>query len=414
MALDKKARKRKLRLIPFLVLAVIISYFYLGFFQFSNWLNFSDTQSSLSILDYLLWFFITFYLSLTIHELGHFFSFVFQKVKLRALYITIFVFHKTIKGWRFAIKPKLIVLLGGLVVPDFGDVKNEEEYNKVVNKFSKALIAAPIVTICFLTITIITFILLIVLIPNTPWLGISFMIMLFAIPINLLFIYSFTLSNPMFYGDFVAYKKIKTDPIFALSMIIQYSIFTLIDSEESDHYLWEKSRNILKDIQITSSQFHTMILLNYIDGVIRREESFDQTIDIKINRIPVRKYLKNEQGLNLVYDIACYHYFNGNVDRAYQLYEDVQKLRSDKLDEKMLNYYKNKYMHILNIEYQDQFLANQDNYYIGNNWIFDILVNPYEMLSAHHEKMTFKEYSTPVQFEEIEVINEEEQKSDSD
>ena len=364
MALDKKAKKRKLKLLPFLVLAAIISYFYIGIFQFSRWLNFSDVHSSLSILDYLLWFFMTFYLSLTIHELGHFFSFVFQKVKLRALYITIFVFHKTIKGWRFAIKPKLIVLLGGLVVPDFGDVKNEEEYNKVVNKFSKALIAAPIVTISFLVITIIAFFLSMFLIPNLTWIGISYLIMLFAIPINLLFIYSFTLSNPMFYGDFVAYKKIKTDAIFALSMIIQYSIFTLTDSEESDHYLWEKSKNILRDIQITSSQFHTMILLNYIDGVIRREESFDHEIDIKINRIPIRRYLNNEQGLNLVYDIVCYHYFNGNVDRAYKLYDDIQKLVSDKLDEKMLSYYKNKYMHILNIEYQDQFLSNKDNYYI--------------------------------------------------
>ena len=35
------------------------------------------------------------------------------------------------------------------------------------------------------------------------------------------------------------------------------------------------------------------------------------------------------------------------------------------------------------------------------------------MLKAHHEKLPFKEYSTPVQIEEIEVLNEEEQKSDS-
>jgi hypothetical protein len=409
MALDKKVKKIKLRFIPILVLLTIITYFYIGIFQLGHWLNFNHIQSSLTVFDYILWFFITFYLSLTIHELGHFFSFVFQKVKLRALYITIFVFHKTLKGWRFRIKPKLIVLLGGLVVPDFGDIKNDEEYSKVVNQFSKALIAAPIVTVFLLVTSMITFILSIIMIPNTPWIAISFLIMLFAIPINLLFIYSFTLSNPMFYGDFVAYKKIKTDPIFALSMIIQYSMFTLIDSEESDHFLWEKSRKILNDIQINSSQFHTMILLNYIDGVIRREERFDQVIDIKINRIPIKRYLKNEQGLNLVYDIACYHYVNGNVERAYKLYDEIQKHVNDKLDEKMLKYYKNKYMHILNIEYQDHFLSNQDNYYIGNNWIFDILVDPYEMLRAHHEKLPFREYSTQVRFEEVEVIDNEEQ-----
>jgi len=413
MALDKKKKVRKLKKTPFLVLAIVISYFYLSFFQMSHWLNFVDIQKSLSIWDYFLWFFITFYLSLTIHELGHFFSFVLQGVKLRALYITIFVFHKTLKGWRFAIKPKLIVLLGGLVVPDFGDVQSDEDYQSVVNKFSKALIAAPIVTICFLLSTIIFFTVSIIFIPNSIWLGISFVMMIFAIPINLLFIYSFTLSNPMFYGDFVAYKKIKTDPIFALSMIIQYAMFTLDDSIESDHFLWEKSRDVIKDIQINNSQFQTMILLNYLDGVIHREESLDQAIDMKINRIPIRRYLTNEQGLNLVYDLACYHYVNGQVEKAFKIYDDIQKIVSSKLDEKMLNYYKNKYMHILNIEYQDAFLSNQDNYYIGNNWIFDILVNPYEMLQAHHEKLPFKEYSTPVHIEKNEIINEEEQKSDS-
>ncbi len=414
MALDKKRKKRKLRLFPFLLLAIAIIYSYLGTSQVSVWLKFDEVRASLSFFDYLLWVVLTFYISLTVHELGHFFSFVFQGVKLRALYITILVFHKTLKGWRFSIKPKLIVLLGGLVVPDFGDIKNDDEYQKTVNKFSKALIAAPIVTITFLATTIISFILSVIFIPNSEFMGIIYLITFYALPINLLFIYSFTLSNSMFFGDFVAHKKMKTDQTFALAMITQYSMFTLTDSELSDHYIWKKSRDTLKGLQINSTQFHTMILLSYIDGVIRRDEPLDHTIDIKINRIPIRKYLRDEQGLNLIYDIASYHYFNGNVEKAYKLFEDIQKLVSSKLDSKMLLYNKMKYMHILHIEYQDQFLSNKENYFIGNNWIFEVLVDPYEMLQAHHEKLPFREYSSTVQLEEIEVNIEEEQKSDSD
>ncbi|MDO9629421.1 MAG: M50 family metallopeptidase [Acholeplasmataceae bacterium] len=416
MALDnkkkKKNRKRKLKWIPFLLLAIIISYFYLGINHISRWMNFDDIRKSLNLFDYMLWFFLTFYISLTVHELGHFFAFVFQRIKLRALYITIFVFHKTLKGWRFAIKPKLIVLLGGLVVPDFGVVKSDDELLIIKNKFSKALIAAPIVTITLLVLIVLIFILSVIFIPNSGWMGIIFMLSLFALPINLIFIYSFTLSNPMFYGDFVAYKKMKTDSLFALAMIIQYSMFTLSDSEESSHYLWEKSRDILREKEISKSQFHTMILISYIDGIIRQGEQLDSTIDIKINRIPIRKYLNDDQGINLCYDIACYHYFNGNVERAYQLFNDIQKMISSKLDEKMVTYYKNKYKHIMHIEYQDQFLSNQENYYIGNHWIFDILINPYEMLEAYHEKLPFREYSSLVIYEEIIEPVEEEQKSD--
>ena len=416
MALDKKKknkRKIKLRPLPILITLLLITYFYLGSSHIFLWLNIEQVSSSLSFFDYLLWLIITFYLSLTVHELGHFFSFVFQGVKLRALYITILVFHKTLKGWRFAIKPKLIVLLGGLVVPDFGDLKTDDDYEKTVNKFSKALIAAPIVTITFLSLTVISFILGLIFVLNIEWMRIFYLLTFYAIPINLFFIYSFTLSNPMFFGDFIAYKKMKTDKTFALAMITQYSMFTLTDSEESDHYIWKKSRDLLKDLQINTTQFHIMILLNYIDGIIRRDEELDHLIDIKINRIPIHKYLKDEQGLNLIYDIACYHYFNDNVEKAYKLFDDIQKLVSNKLDPKMLTYYKMKYMHVLNIEYQDSFLSNKENYFIGNNWIFDILVDPYEMLQAHHEKLQFREYSSKVQLEETEIIIEEEQKSDS-
>ncbi|MBU1142244.1 MAG: site-2 protease family protein [Firmicutes bacterium] len=415
MAFDKKKKKKiKFRFLPFLVVLTLILYSFLGFSQVSQWLGFNDVRSSLTFLDYLLWFFLTFYISLTIHELGHFFSFVFQQVKLRALYITIFIFHKTEKGWRFRIKPKLIVLLGGLVVPDFGDVKDENEYQKIVKKFSRALIAAPIVTITFLSVTIVSFILAVLFVPQSEFMGIIYLLAFYAIPINLLFIYSFTLSNPMFFGDFVAYKKMRTDQTFALAMITQYSMFTLSDSKESDHFIWEKSRDTLKGLPISSSQFHTMILLSYIDGVIRRDEPLDHTIDIKINRIPIRKYLKDELGLSLIYDIASYHYFNSNVEKAYKLFDDIQKLVSTKLDSKMLNYNKMKYMHILHLEYQDSFLSNKDNYFIGNNWIFDVLVDPYELLQAHHEKLPFREYSTVVHLEEVEPVIEEEQKSDSD
>ena len=151
----KKRRWIYLPIIVFLIGCIYTILIYNGI-----WFKLTSGLKSLSLIGYLLWFIFAFYFTLTLHELGHFLAFYFQKVKLRAIYLTIFVFYKNEKGWHFTIKPKLWILFGGLVVPDLGEIRNEEEYKSLSSKFSKSLIAAPIVTISLLVITLITFVLL--------------------------------------------------------------------------------------------------------------------------------------------------------------------------------------------------------------------------------------------------------------
>jgi len=59
----------------------------------------------------------------------------------------------------------------------------------------------------------------------------------------------------MFYGDFVAYKKMKTDPIFQLTQINQYTMFSMVETEKTSQYLFEKTRDILKEIKALEEQF---------------------------------------------------------------------------------------------------------------------------------------------------------------
>ncbi|MCR3906253.1 MAG: site-2 protease family protein [Tenericutes bacterium] len=388
----------------FLILAFFIGYSYTALVYNGIWFKFTDGLKTIHFLLYFVWFFLAFFVSLTIHELGHFFAFLFQGIKLRALYITIFVFYKTDQGWRFTIKPKLWVLLGGLVVPDLGAIQSEEDLKDTHQKFAKALLAAPIVTCVFLFLVILTFFLSIIFSTNDAWNGFISIFTIYTTLLSALYIYSFTLSNPMFYGDFVAYKKMKEDPIFQLAQITQYTMFSSDDSDETTEFLWEKARSTLTTVPFRNSIFHTMVLTNYLDGVIRLDKDADPQIDKKLKHLQIAAYTRSEQGLMLAYDLCYYYYKQKNVEKAYQLYEEIQKRVSKKLDPKLRSYYQKKSMHVMHIEYQDEFLDNKDNYYIGNSWIFEALMDPYETLKEYHEKLPFVEYSVPVKFEEEAIL----------
>ncbi len=401
---------KKLRWIYFLVVAFIVGYSYTALVYNGIWFKLINGLQSLTIFSYLGLFILSFYVSLTLHELGHFFAFVIQKIKIRALYLTIFVFYKNEKGWHFTIRPKLWVLGGGLVVPDLGKIENDQDFDQLRNRFAKALIAAPVVTISFLLISMMTFILVLVYSTSSQWIGIISIVTLYVTLLSSLFIYTFTLHNSMFYGDFVAYKKMKTDPIFQLTQINQYTMFSMVETEKTTEYLFNKTKNVLKEIQLDASIFHTMLLTNYLDQIIRGDEEVDPIIDAKIKALKLIAYTHSEHGIYLVYDLCYYHYKTKNVAKAYQMFEDIKKRTSKKLNPKLITYLEKKTLHVLNIEYQDAFFMDKNNYYVGNSWIFDILIDPIETLKEYHTPLPFVEYSSPVLIEDIKL---EDEKSDN-
>ncbi len=398
-------KKRRWIYIPIIIF--LIGFFYTMLIYNGVWFKFIDGLKSLSIIGYFLWLIFAFYLTLTLHELGHFIAFYVQHIKLRAIYLTMFVFYKDSKRWHFTIKPKLWVLFGGLVVPDLGDIKDEEAFQQVKNKFGRSLIVAPIVTISVLAISIITFLLVLIFGSNAHVLGIISINTLYITLLSTLYIYTFRLSNPMFYGDFVAYKKMKIDETFQLAQITQYTMFSLDESEETNRFLWSKSKDIITKNPISTQLFYVMILTNYLDGILKMNYERDVDIDKKLQHINLTALCKTEQGLSLAYDICYYEYLKKNPEGAFKKFELIQKRVGKKLDEKMVTYLKNKSAHIMHLEDHSKFLENKDNFYIGNAWIFEALMDPYEMLEAYHKELPYVEYSCPV-----DLSDKEEQKSD--
>lgn len=391
---------KKWRWLLLLVFAFVIGFLFSLLVYNGYWYRFVDGLKTLSWYDFPLILILTFMVTLTIHELGHLISMVLQGVKIRALYLYMILIYRTKKGWRVKLKPKLWFLLGGFVVPDLGVIEDDDTYQKIVTKFAKSLQAGPRVTIVFLCVTIIAFLMSIAFNWHEAFIGFLSLFTAYTIILSSLYIKSFKLSNNSFYGDFVAYKKMNSDVMFQLVEISQYRSFSLIESKETDKFLFEKTKEIIKNHELRSSLFHQVIIIAYIEGVCYNAFDDDEEIRMKIMRYPLQPHYRNEQGITLLYDIALYYYHLGMVEKSYQLIDDIKKKANVKIDEKMRTYLEKKHHHILNISDQEEFLSHSENYIFRMSGLFEDLVDMNEMTRLMHEKRPFQPWFSDVKFDE--------------
>jgi hypothetical protein len=383
----------------FLIFSFFIGVIFVLLVYSGLWFKFTSGLKTLTWWSWFLYLIFAFYLTLTLHELGHFFAFYFQKIKLRALYLTIFVFYKSKKGWRFTIKPKLWVLFGGLVVPDMDPIEDEETYQNISKKFSKALIAAPYVTIIFLIITILTFIFTYIFSTNANWIGFITLFTFYVILLSSLYIYTFKLSNQMFYGDFVAYEKIKTDPIFRFVQLNQYLSFGLKQRKYSI-FMWEKSRSLIKNNDIKRNPFYMTLIMTYLEGIIYEKMKPDIDIDQKLKKIPVASFAKVEHGLIALYDMCLYHYVLGHIEQAHKLLEQIEQRQGTKISDRIKTYFNIKTKHVMHVQYNYEFLEDKKNYPSEQSWIFEPIMDIYEDMETLHKPLPFKPYLTLVDLSE--------------
>ncbi len=391
---------KKYPLLYFLIASFFIGVFFTLLVYVGVW---KQLVLGLSTVRWWMWpiyLVLTFYVTLTLHELGHFIAFAVQKVKLRAIYLTMFVFYKTQRGWKFRIMPKLWVLFGGLVVPDLDLIDNDEAYESIANKFAKSLIAAPIVTICFMILTNILFISSLIWSNQYGWIGFISVFNMFTTMLSVLYIYTFKLHTQSIYGDFVAYKKIKEDPLFRYIQLSQYVGFRLDQDHTFSVFLWEKSKTLLNERKMKTDIFHATLLMNYIEGVIYESQPIDEKIDLMIQKLPVTNYLRSEHGLMMAYDIVIYLYFNHHVEKAYHLLDKIEKRQSNKINEKQRIYLNKKAKHVTHIAYNDAFLSNKDNFPTEQSWIFEPILDYYKNMEILHKKLPFHIYECLVDLEE--------------
>jgi|GEM_PF-695530 signal transduction histidine kinase len=388
----------------YLAFAFLLGYLFSFVMYQGYWYPIIDGIKMIPWYGWIFGFILIFFLTLLIHELGHLIAFLIQGVRIRALYLFIFVFFRSETGLKFTIQPKLWYLIGGFVVPDIPIIHDEESYQFMVKKFARSLITAPIVTIAFMLILDFVFLLTVYLHASSTTIGWLFLSSLFTTLISLVYIKTFSLSNQSFYGDFVAYKKIHEDLVFQIIQIVQYRQFSLTEDEKTQNFLYEKLCQTIQEIKLSTSLFHQVFLMQYIESVIYEKMPKIDKISLQIEIYPKNHLYRTLEGLSLLYDIAAYHYVSGQVEKAYLILEQNAKKASQKIDEKQRKYLDLKFRHILNLSYHEKELNNKERVSIGKEELFAPILDLNKLQKESHEPLPFQEWSCPVVL--LEIVDE--------
>jgi len=407
---DKKTMKSKILFwLCLMVIAFIIGYFHSQLIYLGIMEKWGFAVRKVPFYAYFLLLILSFYITLIIHEITHFLSFLFFGIRLRALYLTMFVFVKINHRWTFKIKPKLWVLFGGLVVPDLPKIHNQTEYDKMRRIFAKSLITAPIATIIFAIFVILLTSYNILFGSNSVWIGYLFIYSIFNTIWSMVYYLTFGLHTETLYGDFVAYKNMKKDDGFALSQIVQYQMFSSEEDLKTDTYLLSMLEEKIKVTHLNFSLFHQMLVIQYLEGLLGLDLNVSQEIIEKIHAYSKRIPIRDEQSLILAHQIVLFFYQQHEIIKAYEMLDNIErKTKHSKMLAKMMTYYHNKTEHVTHINDHQTFLEDDENIYIGQMWIFDAIMNPFLNERQSHKKLPYQAWECPVSLH----LELEEQKND--
>lgn len=183
----------------------------------------------------LLWFLLfavpLLYLSIVLHELGHFLAFCLRGVEMALLYISPFLFQKKAGRWQFEIAVLPPILVGGLNVPAFFPIESDADFARQQKDIAVAVLAAPLVNI-------VLFLLFLAGCIFTTGHFYLFQAFCAGAVVNLLLLCFCLMSSGVTMGDLRVVPTIFEDTAFALSNLYQYAQWSpLVDADRQMDYL---------------------------------------------------------------------------------------------------------------------------------------------------------------------------------
>lgn len=317
----------------------------------------------------------TLFITLTIHELNHAFMFSIQKIKIKAVYLFMLMFIRKNRHFIVKINPKLIILGGGLVVPLLPPVTNEEELEMLGQKISKSLIAAPIASIVFGFIVFVSFMLILFLSTNEILISLMISAVLTVLILTVLVIVASSAASDLASGDFIAYKRVKSDPDFLLSVISSYINFNPEAEELSHEFLFNKKINYLLSSPNNYNLISYSFIIDYLHEVVFENGQRNSSLDFKLLQLNKYSLSSSNEGITVLFLIVYLRYIIGDRDEALTLLEWLKTLNNKHISSKHLEYEVRRANQILNIGDELEFLTNPKNLYIGTNWIFAPLLS---------------------------------------
>jgi hypothetical protein len=353
-----------------ILIAIIIGLLY-GFFNTlliyeGFYRHFNKGLGAIHWSIHFLMVFLSLFLVICAHEIGHFISFVKNGIKPKAMYVLGIAFVDD-NGWKIRFVPRFLLFIGGIVIPEHVTIDSKSKEDAMVNIFKKVLLAGPKASIIY---GVAIFILWIAMLFTTFYVanGLLFTMMVVTTIMTILALLSSKLSRSGMYGDFAANKAFDKDKVFRLTYLIQLT--TLLDHHvESMNYFWPTIVQTLEQTSNIKSPLSMNLLGQYLNEVVFEGRIACIAIENRLKTF-VRKAPKNEDGLILYLNIVYYYEYMGQRNKVLEL---LNKLDTSKIDadNKVLMYYLKLTNHLLEIKDESAFLSNPKNIYTSSfYWVY--------------------------------------------
>lgn len=352
---------------------VIVIGFFLGFF----WAAFVHNQILREIVEatnILGWYFhillalFAVFMVILVHELGHLFAAIHQKIKVKAIYVLFFALVKN-KRWQFKIFLKFAKMVGGVVIPVIEGVYDDQAYEKRASQMSKVIKAGPVSSTIYAVVILV--ILIIGIILNIPlMIALLFWFTFVTVLFTLLVYAASNMSHEGLHGDFVARKEIKTDEAFCLSYMLSGSQFAY--DEKQDAYLWQRLTNYLKTATLPGLQPTQTLIITYIAEIIAKSRQPEEQVNERILQIPVQ-VKQSEEALILNYQLAFFYGFLNEMPKAYPYLEKI-KATTYKVPNSVLTYWQKYAKNYFGTVDNSEFLVDKKNYHpTSTQWLYSPL-----------------------------------------
>ena len=187
---------------------------------------------------------LVYFLAVAVHEAGHFSGFEKNGIRMRAIFVTVFLLIRESDGWKLKVRPNSVTLLGGVAIPDLPVVKDREHFKRLQRAYARAVLDGPIASVLFCFAVLLLTMPFFFLSTDGMVRRILSVVAFSVIAITVLLLIGCMMKTETVIGDFPAYRLCKSDSSFVAMQLYQYAAFS------SDPELVRRKNRFLKELML--------------------------------------------------------------------------------------------------------------------------------------------------------------------
>lgn len=269
---------------------------------------------SLNIFLFVISFFLTFFISILWHELGHLSAFLIQGYEIKGFFVL--GLGVTKRPFKFHLDAFTMKMLGGIVIPKLKTCTSDLEFSKRLKELRIALIFGPIFTYIGPFILILMY----VFVP-TPF---TYVMIWYSFGMLIIFHKSFYVSHSGLFGDLKAFHMLKSKHDILLLMYHQHLMLYDIN-KETHRYTYKKAFHTWNHMQAFNMTSDMQLMMMVIDGVRFGYLKDGQALNWDFKQLSKHAYYKREAYQQLLVYYICMALYLKHEDSASQYYTYMLK-----------------------------------------------------------------------------------------